>query len=204
MVGQDACKILRDLCDPLLLKDRSYGELKEILEKQFAPRVSIFCHRIKFDKLQQEDETVNEWYVKVKRGAMQCKFGAILEERMKDKFVKGIKRGAVLDRLCEEPTSKISKELLEIGLNKEAASRHTIEVNKIRRNRGQGSWKTTEKKTTRRRDQQKSQETGTTTRRTVSGEEKKAKKRAVNIMVNQIMILKIVGIKRIVVRYVRK
>lgn len=53
---EDSCNILShgDLNDPMLPKDRNYDELKEILEKQFTPRVFIFRHRIKFDTLQQE------------------------------------------------------------------------------------------------------------------------------------------------------
>lgn len=54
-----------------------------------------------------------------------------------------MKLGKILDRLSEEPTSKLSKELLEVALNKEAASRHTIIVKKISRNKDQDSWKTT-------------------------------------------------------------
>lgn len=146
MVGSEAYKTLRNLCDPVLPKERKYKELKELLEKQFAPRISVFRYRIKFDKLQQEGESINDWYVKVKNFAMKCQFGTMLEERVKDKFVTGMKQGAVLDRLCEEQPSKSSRELLEVALNKEAAARHTIEINKVDRGnrsspRRTGPWK---------------------------------------------------------------
>ena len=76
LVGQEAYKILKDLCDPVLPESRSYEELCEILKKEFAPRVSIFKERIEFYYLKQaEKESVHEWFARIKSKASNCKLG---------------------------------------------------------------------------------------------------------------------------------
>jgi len=70
LVGQEAYKILKDLCDPTLPENKSYKDLCEILKKQFAPRVSVFKERIEFYELKQtEKESVNEWFARIKSKA---------------------------------------------------------------------------------------------------------------------------------------
>lgn len=68
---------------------------------------------------------------------MNCKFGASLKERLKDKFVTGLKPGKVLDRVCEESHQTSFKDVLEIALKRESTIESTptenlsMSVNKI-------------------------------------------------------------------------
>ena len=99
-IGPEVYKTLRDLCDPVLPQNKTYSELCDILRKQYSPRISIFKERKEFyDLSQAENESVSQWYARVKKGAVHCEFGAELEGRLKDKFVTGMKAGKILDRV---------------------------------------------------------------------------------------------------------
>ncbi|KAJ8973985.1 hypothetical protein NQ317_017360 [Molorchus minor] len=121
VIGSQTYKILRDLCDPVLPKDKTFEDIC-FLEK-----------RIEFYEAKQNlTETINEWYARIKNLAIPCSFGSLLEEVLKDKFVTGLRRGKILDRLCEEEATKTMQELLEIAVKKEASAREqTEEVHKI-------------------------------------------------------------------------
>lgn len=121
MIGPETYKILRDLCHPTLPKLKPYEELCDILNKQFTAHVSVFRKRIEFYECKQTTENINEWYAKIKKMAVQCKFKNFLEENLKDKFVTGLRKGAVLDRLCEEDESRSLQELLTLALKKESS-----------------------------------------------------------------------------------
>ncbi|XP_043287486.1 uncharacterized protein [Venturia canescens] len=59
LVGQEAYKILRDLCDPLLSSTKTYTELCEILKGQFAPRIAPYNERREFFNLTQGETESN-------------------------------------------------------------------------------------------------------------------------------------------------
>ena len=121
LIGQDAYKILKDLCDSMLPSAKTYEDLCTILKSQFSKKVSVFRERTEFYELRQsENESVNQWYVKIKNKASACEFGAQLETMIKDKFVTGLRKGAILDRVCEEDHTKRLVDLLDVARKKEA------------------------------------------------------------------------------------
>lgn len=91
----------------------------------FKPKLSIFRKRREFELLKQGEETINEWYVKI--------IGNSLKERVKDKFVVGLKAGSIFEKLCEEKPSRSLEELVEIAGTKEATLKESrcVEVNKL-------------------------------------------------------------------------
>ncbi|KAJ8910070.1 hypothetical protein NQ315_004963 [Exocentrus adspersus] len=123
LIDEEVYKILKNFCDPDLPKEKSYEELIQLLETQFKTKVSIFRKRIQFDNLKQKEKSISEWFVKVKHFASFCNFGAILTERVKDKFVTGLRSGSILDRLCEEDETRTLQELYELAVKKESAVR---------------------------------------------------------------------------------
>lgn len=52
-VGEPAYKMIKDLCDPVLLSQSTYEKLCSILTRPFAPKVSIYHEREEFYSLQQ-------------------------------------------------------------------------------------------------------------------------------------------------------
>lgn len=139
LLSEDVYKILRDLCSPDKPSSKDYAILMKLLSEHFKPRLSIY-RRIIFDSLKLGQESVNEWYIKVKNTAAQCDFGSKLMYRVQEKFVAGMRPGPILDRLCEEKPSKAFENILEIALDKEAALREQgklcCDVNKVHKFKG--------------------------------------------------------------------
>lgn len=53
-IGSHAYRILRDLCDPVKPSQKTFEELCEILQKQFAPKVAADKERVEFYNLYQK------------------------------------------------------------------------------------------------------------------------------------------------------
>uniref|UniRef100_A0A453Z3N7 Retrotrans_gag domain-containing protein n=1 Tax=Anopheles quadriannulatus TaxID=34691 RepID=A0A453Z3N7_ANOQN len=125
-IGSQAYKSLRDLCHPSLPKDRPFEELCELLRKQFSPQVAIFRERTHFyNATQSVGENVTQWYGRLKKLSVDCKFGSNLEAILLDKFITGLRPGQVLDRLCEENETLKLEQALDIAVNKECAVKET-------------------------------------------------------------------------------
>ncbi|XP_072376794.1 uncharacterized protein [Diabrotica undecimpunctata] len=143
LLSEEVYKILRDLCSPEKPNGKDFDTLIQLLRLHFKQRVSVYRRRIVFDSLRQGQESINDWYLRVKNAATQCDFMDKLMYRVQDKFVTGMRPGHILDRLCEESPSKSFQELLEIALNKEAAlreqTRNNAEVNKLQEVRQKAS-----------------------------------------------------------------
>lgn len=124
VIGTDAYKSLRDLCHPVVPKDKPFEELCVLLRKQFSRQVAIYRERTKFYNARHENhENATQWYGRLKRLSVDCKFGANLEQVLVDKFVTGLRAGQVLDRLCEEGEGLKLEQALEIAINKECAAK---------------------------------------------------------------------------------
>ena len=121
-IGSETYKTLRDLCHPVLPKDKPFTELSEILRKQFSPQVAIFRERTNFYNAKQSvGENITSWYGRVKRLSVDCKFGDNLESILLDKFITGLRVGQVLDRLCEENETLTLQQAVDIATNKECS-----------------------------------------------------------------------------------
>jgi hypothetical protein len=106
-LGAPTYKLLRDLCYRDLPKSKTYAELCQLLVKQYSPQVSEWRERIKFYDLQHEsNESISEWYARIRNASVNCNFGTQLTEVLKNKFVVGFRKSKFLDRICEEPITK--------------------------------------------------------------------------------------------------
>ncbi|CAH0397611.1 unnamed protein product [Chilo suppressalis] len=109
-LNENVYKILKSMLHPKLPKEKTYKEIEETLKLRFQVRTSHYRKRILFDNLKQDDEeNVSKWYACIKEAAAECNFSQGVEERVKDKFVTGLKPGLLQDRLCEEPVSVCKK-----------------------------------------------------------------------------------------------
>ncbi|XP_060801401.1 uncharacterized protein K02A2.6-like [Amyelois transitella] len=121
MIDEKVYKVIKSTLHPELPKTKTLVELQTALRLRYKTRISHFRKRTAFDKLQQEDgETITKWYARVCDSATECEFGTCIDDRIKDKFVTGMRSGPIFERLCEEPITKKLADLLDIALNKEA------------------------------------------------------------------------------------
>jgi len=136
-MGEQAYKMLKDLCDPIKPADRTYEQLCTVLTRQFAKKVSVYRKREEFYNIRQNaNESITDWYAKMKNFAAQCNFGSNLIPVLKDKFITGMKDGPIKDRLYEEETNKDLNDLVDIAMKKEAVIKTSnVEVHSIGRNK---------------------------------------------------------------------
>ncbi|XP_068900626.1 uncharacterized protein [Tenebrio molitor] len=109
-VGAPTYKLLRDLCYPDLPKSKTYAELCQLLVKQYSPQVSEWRERIKFYDLQHEsNESISEWYARIRNASVNCNFGAQLTEVLKNKFVVGLRKTQKRESALEGEINRIQK-----------------------------------------------------------------------------------------------
>lgn len=122
-VGEDTYKTLRDVCHPLLPKNKTFDELIELLNKQFVVRTSVFRERVKFYTAKQyPNETIAFWFARIKKLSVDCRFGDRFDDVLLDRFISGLRSSAILDRLCEEDEDLTLQKAVEIATNKESSS----------------------------------------------------------------------------------
>lgn len=129
LIGPNVYQTLRDLTSPNLPKEKTYDELVRILKNQYGMRVNVHKERqLFFDLKQQESETINDWNVKIRKTATNCKFGTRLGNMLKDKFIYGMRSGRIKDKLSEEDEDqKELKDLVEIALRIEVLMNNRAE-----------------------------------------------------------------------------
>ena len=91
VVGPQAYKLLKNLCDPENPNSKSYQDLKQILQAHYKPAPIVIAERHKFwTASQEEKESVSDFVVRLKKLASTCSFGAFLEEAFRDRLVSGL------------------------------------------------------------------------------------------------------------------
>lgn len=143
-VGTKAYAMIHSICSPELPSKKTYEQLCEIMVSNFTPPIIVFHERKMFhDAKMQEGETVVAWHARVKKLAMNCKFGAALDNHVLDKFVVELPP-KVFEKICEEDeTFTLDKALKKAILHEQKiAQKSTTEVNYVKprvRNNGKGN-----------------------------------------------------------------
>ncbi|KAF2890776.1 hypothetical protein ILUMI_15397 [Ignelater luminosus] len=132
VIGKETFKILRNICVPVLPKEKTYSQLCELSTQYFIKPKATFEELIElYNATQTTNESVNEWYVRIKSLASNCNLGVNLNIILQDKFVCGLLCGPIQDRVCGEDKCETLLELLQIALKKEAASIRVTAVNRV-------------------------------------------------------------------------
>ena len=91
VVGPQAYKLLKNLCDLDNPNSTSYKELEQILQAHYEPAPIVIAERHKFwTASQEENESVSDFVVRLKKLASTCSFGAFLEEALRNRLVSGL------------------------------------------------------------------------------------------------------------------
>lgn len=126
-ISDDVYKLLRDVCHPVLPKNKTFDELCELLNKQFVVKTSVFRERVTFYSAKQmKNETISNWFARIKKLSVDCKFGDRFDEILLDRFISGLRSSPILDRLCEEDEDKLTlQNAVEIAITKESSIKET-------------------------------------------------------------------------------
>lgn len=104
-LNTDVYKTLKKLCIPDRPQNKTYRELMAILQSNFSPK-AVFQDRYEFyNAFQLKNESVNDWFIRVKELAAKCVFGSKLRFIVKDRFVCGL-RAPIFERIFEMEANK--------------------------------------------------------------------------------------------------
>lgn len=119
-VSTDVYKIIKNAAFPDTPDKKSFDELCVLCKKQFSPIVSVFAERCRFYEARQLDgESMTEWVNRVKKLSMQCDFGAFMSLALRDKFISGMCKGPVFERVCKMKKDSTLSECIDAALLRE-------------------------------------------------------------------------------------
>ena len=122
VVGSDHYSLLRGLVSPQLPKEKTFDELVSILKKHYDPEPIIIAERFHFYRRGQgTSESIGDYLANLRRLASRCKFGAFLEEALRDRLVCGMQSEGTQKVLLTKANLTLEK-ALEISQGMEAAT----------------------------------------------------------------------------------
>ncbi|XP_062556822.1 uncharacterized protein K02A2.6-like [Armigeres subalbatus] len=133
-ISLEVYQTVKNICHPEKPNAKSYEELCALLKERFCPAIITYRERTSFYRARQESgESVQEWYVRLKKLSLNCDFKEHLDHALKNIFVTGLQPGPIFERLCEEEDNVSLENLLKIAVKREATlkNRTLLEVNKI-------------------------------------------------------------------------
>ncbi|XP_037037375.1 uncharacterized protein K02A2.6-like [Bradysia coprophila] len=113
---------LTDLCFPEVPGSKTYKDVCAVMKENFTKQVCVFIERLRFYEAKQAaNEGVNDYTARLKKLSRYCGFGNYFKDVLRDKFVCGLSRGPVFDKVCEKKGDTTFEDLLKVALAKELA-----------------------------------------------------------------------------------
>ena len=105
-VGKDGYKLLKSLSWPDYVRDKSYEDLKRLLQTKLAPPVNTASEQYEFSlRKQEESESLSAFLACIKDKASLCAFGDQFQNMVRNRFICGIRSSGIRMQLissCEE------------------------------------------------------------------------------------------------------
>ncbi|KAK9404414.1 hypothetical protein NXF25_009241 [Crotalus adamanteus] len=118
--GQDAFEIAENLAAPVPLESVSYADLKKLLKEHFQPKMFVIAWRHTFEQRDQRSgESAKEYIAALRKAAKHCEFKD-LEERLRDRFVCGLRYRDLQQRLFAKEELSFQDALREVTAEEEA------------------------------------------------------------------------------------
>lgn len=118
-IGSEAYSVVHSLCSPDLPSSKTYAALCDLMKTQYTPPVIVYQERKNFyAACMAPNETVVAWFARIKKLAINCKFGNTLDDVVKDKFIMGLPQ-KIFDSLCENDESLTLADALKKAMLKE-------------------------------------------------------------------------------------
>lgn len=127
--GEESYRLLSNLCVPKEPTEVKFADLIKHFDKHFLPPKLYFPERYKFyNAVKNESESIQEWASRVRCLGAKCNFQTELEVALRDRFIMGLGKGPILDRIFEEDVGTLKFDTaVEIAVSKDAA-RHRYEL----------------------------------------------------------------------------
>ena len=125
VIGGKAYAVLRDLVAPDLPQDKDYDALVGVLKNHYEPKPVVIAERFHFHRRSQgSEESVVQFLAALRRLATHCKFGAYLDEALRDRLVCGLRSETTQRRLLSEADLTLQK-AVDLAQSMEAADKNT-------------------------------------------------------------------------------
>ncbi|XP_077535915.1 uncharacterized protein LOC144148206 [Haemaphysalis longicornis] len=122
-IGAEAFEVLRSLVVPDAPANKTFAEVKQVLQAHYSPSSSLIAERCKFNRrLQHEQESVDDVIVELKHLARKCDFGEFLNDALRDRLVEGVRNDDTQRVLFAEENLKFDN-ACQIALGRELAAR---------------------------------------------------------------------------------
>ena len=129
-VGPTVYSALKDAVSPRIPKDLSAEEINTVLTKIYDPYTTDIMERYRFYQIHQTaGQSITLFVSALRKQASRCKFGAFLDQALRDRFVCGLTDGAIQKRLLgidHLPFEKAQK----VALSMETAQKGASELKK--------------------------------------------------------------------------
>lgn len=127
-IGKDTYRVLKNLCEPKKPSTFKYEELTGKLCTHFAPVPSAIAERDIFNRRKQrEGETVAEFAAELRKLTHHCKYGAFLDNALRDRLVVGLADQSITRALYLEADDLTFEGALKIAISHEKAAGNLIE-----------------------------------------------------------------------------
>lgn len=128
LVGPKTYSLLVDLLAPVEPDTKKLEDLTKVLRDHLSPQPSVIAERAKFHKrMQKETESIADFVADLKHLTQYCKFGATLDEVLRDRFVCGLYRLDIQKSLFSEDEKLTFKRAVEKALSLEQAAKNATE-----------------------------------------------------------------------------
>lgn len=121
ILSEDSYRLLFNLCLPNTPESLTFKDLIEIFNKHFGSQICVFAERLKFySAVKAPQENMKEWAARVRGLAVHCEFSTELQVMLRDRFIMGLEKGPVRDRLFEETNLISFVDAIRIAISKES------------------------------------------------------------------------------------
>lgn len=123
-VCEETYDIMRSLCYPIKPNQKSYDDLIQLLNSLYNVNTengaTIFRKRYEFYHVKQNvDETILEWFDRVKLMANDCRFGDRYSSIVADRFYTGLYSLDIVEKICQQHGAFKLWQLVEMALEYE-------------------------------------------------------------------------------------
>ena len=127
-VGAKSYGTLKDLTSPDLPKTKKYDELVNLLQEHLSPKPVLVAERYRFNlRFQEPGESVSVFLASLRRLSKHCKYGNILDDMLRDRFIVGLRSEAMKKRLLSEKDLTLST-AVEIAKAMETAAKDAATI----------------------------------------------------------------------------
>ena len=132
LIGPSQYRLLKDLTAPSTIAEKSYDELCGLLKSHHQPKPPKFLQRTKFEnRFRNNGESVKQYIAVLRNLSEHCEFGATLEDRLCERFVRGINDERIQRRLLSETDLTLSKAVdIAVAITQSAEGARDLDTTK--------------------------------------------------------------------------